>query len=253
MTEARGIRWIGAGSVLALILGTFTADLPHGAAARVTVVVALAVTVTLLTIAIARTRRDPSVQAVLLTAAGLGGAVLDLVQPRGLGLLACYVALAGLGLALRPRAAIATGLIVLVAAAVAEAVHSSQPILAVLNLSLGALFMVVTAAFAAVSRDARARAEALAAEERALREARQEAAVAAERARIARELHDILAHTLSGLSLQLAGAQLLAHRDGAGDDLLTQIDSAHRLAKDGMANAKRVVAALRGDALPGPG
>jgi signal transduction histidine kinase len=253
MTEARGIRWIGAGSVAALIVGTLTARLPQGTSARWTLGVALTVTVALLGGALTRTRSDRHLEAGLLTAAGLGGAVLDLVQPKGLGLLACYIALAGLGLVLRPRAAIAPGLIVLAAAAVAEALYSSQPVLAVLNLSLGALFMVVTAAFAAVSRDARARAEALAAEEHELRLARQDAAVAAERARIARELHDILAHTLSGLSLQLAAADLLARREGAGDDLVTRIESAHRLARDGMANAKGVVSALRGDALPGPG
>jgi len=251
MTEARGIRWIGAGSVVALILGALTSPLPHGTGARWALGVTLAVTVTLL--AGALTRTDRRIEATLLTGAGLGGAVLDLVQPKGLGLLACYVSLAGLGLVLRPRAAIAPGLVVLTAAGVAEAVYSSQPVLAVLNLSLGALFMVVTAAFAAASRDARARAEALAAEEHELRLARQDAAVAAEWARIARELHDILARTLSGLSLQLAAAQLLARREGAGDDLVTRIESAHRLTKEGMANARGVVSALRGDALPGPG
>jgi hypothetical protein len=62
---------------------------------------------------------------------------------------------------------------VLIAAAAAEASISSQPVSAVLNLSLGALFLLVTSAFAAVSRDARARAEALAAEEQALRQARE--------------------------------------------------------------------------------
>jgi signal transduction histidine kinase len=285
MTEARGIRWIGAGSVAALIIGTLTAPIPRGTPARWTLGIALVATVALLLVALLNRRddhreghredrreghredrreghredrregqrEDKRAQTALLTVAGLGGAVLDLVQPRGLGLLACYVALAGLGLALRPRAAVGPGLIVLAAAAGAEAIYSSQPILAVLNLSLGALFMVVTAAFAAASRDARARAEALAAEEHELRLARQDAAVAAERARIARELHDILAHTLSGLSLQLAAAQLLARREGADDDLITRIESAHRLTRDGMANAKGVVSALRGDALPGPG
>jgi signal transduction histidine kinase len=76
--------------------------------------------------------------------------------------------------------------------------------------------------------------------------------VLGERARLARELHDILAHTLSGLTLQLSGATLLAEQTGADPRLTAQLLAAHRLAKDGTANARRAVSALRGDALPGP-
>ena len=42
------------------------------------------------------------------------------------------------------------------------------------------------------------------------RRAEQAAIVVAERARLAQDLHDVLAHTLSGLALQLEGANLLA-------------------------------------------
>ena len=56
--------------------------------------------------------------------------------------------------------------------------------------------------------------EALLEEERT-RLARNEAAALDERQRIARELHDVLAHSLSALSVELEGARLLA-RDPAG-------------------------------------
>lgn len=83
-----------------------------------------------------------------------------------------------------------------------------------------------------------------AAEEHAL------AAALAERARIARELHDVLAHSLSGLALNLQGARLMLLRDGASADALAQVERAQRLASDGIAEARRAVAALRDDPVP---
>ena len=87
------------------------------------------------------------------------------------------------------------------------------------------------------------------AQEAATRAAREQAAAFAERTRLARELHDVLAHTLSGLSVQLEGARLLAETAGADPRLVDQVSRAQTLARDGMGNAKRVVSALHGDAL----
>ena len=84
------------------------------------------------------------------------------------------------------------------------------------------------------------------------RRAREESAVLAERGRIARELHDVLAHTLSGLAVQLEGARLLAEHTHADPRLVEQVSNAQDLARSGMAGAKRAVATLRGEALPGP-
>ncbi|MGW5718927.1 sensor histidine kinase [Amycolatopsis sp. NPDC003865] len=76
------------------------------------------------------------------------------------------------------------------------------------------------------------------------------AAALAERARIARELHDVLAHSLAGLSLNLQGARLMLVRDGASPDAVAQIERAQKLASDGLAEARKAVAALREDAVP---
>ena len=76
------------------------------------------------------------------------------------------------------------------------------------------------------------------------------AAAIAERGRIAAELHDVLAHSLSGAAIQLQGARLLAEREHAGEKLTTAIDHASELVKAGLANARQAVGALRGDALP---
>ncbi|WP_433508473.1 sensor histidine kinase [Pseudonocardia halophobica] len=97
-------------------------------------------------------------------------------------------------------------------------------------------------------RDAHRRAEerelARAAETRAAEEHARAAALA-ERARIARDVHDVLAHSLSALSVQLQGARLMLQRDGAPADTVAQVDRAQRLATEGLAEARRAVHALR--------
>lgn len=101
-------------------------------------------------------------------------------------------------------------------------------------------------------RDERARlADAL--EELRRSRARQvEGARVEERARLAREIHDVLAHTLSALAVQLEGVRLLI-RERPGDPAAGEaVARAQRLARDGLEEARRAVGTLRGDGLPGP-
>jgi signal transduction histidine kinase len=78
------------------------------------------------------------------------------------------------------------------------------------------------------------------------------AAALAERQRLAREMHDVLAHSLSGLALQLEGARLLAAEDPADPRLAETIERAHHLAKSGLLEARRAIGLLRDEQLPGP-
>ena len=78
------------------------------------------------------------------------------------------------------------------------------------------------------------------------------AAALAERQRVARDMHDVLAHSLSGLVLQLEGARMLALSDPSDARLAGTIDRAHQLAKSGLDEARRAIGMLRGDELPGP-
>ena len=84
------------------------------------------------------------------------------------------------------------------------------------------------------------------------RAAQTRAAGLAERQRLAREMHDVLAHSLSGLMLQLEGARLLAAADAADPRLPLAIDRAHQLGKTGLDEARRAIGMLREDELPGP-
>ena len=69
---------------------------------------------------------------------------------------------------------------------------------------------------------------------------------------MAREMHDVLAHSLSALALQLETTRLLAHDRDVDPDVTQAIDRAHHLAASGLDEARRAIAAERGDELPGP-
>jgi signal transduction histidine kinase len=71
-----------------------------------------------------------------------------------------------------------------------------------------------------------------------------------ERARIAREIHDVLAHSLGALGLQLQAAQAVLttqHDEARAVEFLAQ---ARRLATDGLNETRRAVHALRGETRP---
>jgi signal transduction histidine kinase len=95
-------------------------------------------------------------------------------------------------------------------------------------------------------------AEALVEELRESRAAHAESVALAERSRVARDMHDVLAHALSALALQLEGARLLARDRDADTEVVAAIERAHHLAAGGLAEARQAIAALRGDELPGP-
>ncbi len=75
----------------------------------------------------------------------------------------------------------------------------------------------------------------------------EELATARERARIARDIHDVLAHTLTILSIQVQAArQLVLHNP---EKLATKLDDMASLLRDSIAESRRVVGLLRETAL----
>ena len=94
------------------------------------------------------------------------------------------------------------------------------------------------------------RAEILLAQLEDAREAEARAVAVAERTRIARELHDVLAQSLSGLAIQLEAARRMARREQVGEQLQTVLDRAGGLVKEGLDDARRAVGALRGSPTP---
>jgi signal transduction histidine kinase len=104
-------------------------------------------------------------------------------------------------------------------------------------------------------RDHRLRAEqsaALLSKADQLREEQATVAALGERARIAREIHDVLAHSLGALALNIQAARAVLtdqHDEARAVEIL---DQAQRMATDGLNETRRAVHALRGDTLPLP-
>ena len=189
-----------------------------------------------------------------------GSIVLAWLQPRGtagsLGFL--IVALAAMRVlpARRGRLMVAagvagTGLILVLAAATVHA-HGHTPSAAgVLTAILPGFAVAVVVLTRRLDRDSYQIERLLMDLDRA-QDAEVRAAALAERQRLAREMHDVLAHSLSGLTLQLEGARLLAAEDSADPRLAGAIERAHHLARSGLQEARRAIGMLRDDELPGP-
>ena len=71
-----------------------------------------------------------------------------------------------------------------------------------------------------------------------------------ESARIARDIHDVLAHTLAGLVIQLEATDALVAQGVDDQTIRERLQRAHGLAREGLQEARRAVGALRGDATP---
>jgi signal transduction histidine kinase len=72
-----------------------------------------------------------------------------------------------------------------------------------------------------------------------------------EQTRIAREIHDVLAHSLAGLTIQLEATTALLDQGANPESIRDRVERAHQLAREGLRETRRAVGALRGDA-PAP-
>ena len=202
------------------------------------------------TVAVAWARSGYLFQILLIGLIGGCGVALAALQPHGPAEIAASVGvwIAAVRLPLRP-AIVAT---VLITGALAVTIVLTQQPAAqsALAATLLCLLLAVTGQFIQRGRESQDATELLMAQLQDAREAEAAAAALAERSRIAGELHDVLAHALSGLAIQLQGARKLADREAASDALRAALQRSADLAKEGLADARQAVSALRGDRLP---
>jgi signal transduction histidine kinase len=188
----------------------------------------------------------------LLAVVGACGGVLNALANESSGFLFAYLAAAGLGLRAPRRQALPALVVVLAVLDIGVVTALPHVVTSLTTDDLGVAFTFVVGAATRNARWERARSTQLLAELEAARGAEARAATLAERARLAREIHDILAHALSGQVMSLEAAKLLALKTDADPRVVAQVERAHRLAKDGLADTRRAIGALRGDVLPGP-
>ncbi|MFI6460051.1 sensor histidine kinase [Streptomyces sp. NPDC050538] len=98
--------------------------------------------------------------------------------------------------------------------------------------------------------EARGSAQRLLTQERMARTAEAESAALAERARIAREIHDVLAHSLSAQLVHLEAARLLIERGADRETILERVVAARGMARDGLVETRQALSALRGEMSP---
>jgi signal transduction histidine kinase len=176
---------------------------------------------------------------------------LAALQPHGATGLAAALAvwIAVVRLPFWAAAAVTGAVTAALATAVVLTQHPAvQPAVAV---TLFCLLLAVTGLFIRRSRESQYQTELLMAQLQDARDAEAAAAALAERGRIAGELHDVLAHALSGLAIQLQGARKLADAEGASAGLRAALCRSADLAREGLTEARQAVGALRGGRLPG--
>jgi len=193
--------------------------------------------------------RSTTTQAAVIAAMGAAGIALVALQPKGATELAGGAAVwtAVVRLPFAPGVSLAASVTIALGAALALAGGSAAAVLAA---TLLCALLAVVAHFIKQARADQDTMERLLAQLEDAREEQLRHAAVSERARIAAELHDVLAHSLSGAAIQLQGARKLAERSGAGPPVSAAIERAAELVRDGLANARQAVDALRGDQLP---
>jgi signal transduction histidine kinase len=113
----------------------------------------------------------------------------------------------------------------------------------------GILLLLIVVAAAALGDSRRQRGEALAERDetrQAMVETLQDQAAMSERTRIARDLHDVVAHHVSAIAVQAESARLTT--EGLSEEGRAQFESIGRTARDALTEMRRLLGVLREDA-----
>jgi len=197
-------------------------------------------------------RRHPAVLTAVLAVQVISGAVLAGITQSGPGVVLPAVGVFDAVVLLTPTAAVGitvVGIVALTAAAVMVG-GPALPAVAGYTFALAAALLL---GFNRRQYMARVeQADLLLAQAERARHEQARAAALEERTRIARDIHDVLAHSLGALAVQLVVTEALLD-DGADTAVLhTHVTRARQLAVNGLTEARRAVTALREDTPPLP-
>jgi signal transduction histidine kinase len=197
-------------------------------------------------------RHHPAVLIAVLAVQVISGAVLAGITQSGPGVVLPAVGVFDAVVLLTPTAAVAVtaaGVIALTLAALAVG-GPALPAVAGYTFALAAALLLGFNRRQYMDRVEQADLMLVQAERARREQAR--AAALEERTRIAREIHDVLAHSLGALAVQLDVTEALLDEGADTDQVRTHVARARRLAVDGLTEARRAVAALREDTPPLP-
>jgi signal transduction histidine kinase len=183
---------------------------------------------------------------VALLLVGVGGAALT---GAGAGVAVAFpaVALIDAGARLLPRHVVPIAFATVAAAVVVPPAQDWPYVLAHVSLMIACVLLGMFRKH--VLQRAEQAEQLLGHAERAAQE-QARAATLAERSRIAREIHDIQAHALSALSVQLKVVDALVEGGTAADRIRVSLRRAQELADEGLVETRRAILALRDEALP---
>jgi signal transduction histidine kinase len=182
-------------------------------------------------------------QVVALVALGGFGVAIAVQHPNGPALSFPAVACVNAGTRLPVRwSAGLTGVLLASFLAAAIAVHRGGT-----YLLIGTGILLVSLMFGLIRRQN----DRLALETQLARDEQARSAALAERARLAREIHDVLAHSLAALTVQLETADALLE-GGRAEQARESVVRAGQLAREGLAETRRAIGALRGETVPLP-
>lgn len=203
----------------------------------------------LVSVALNHHRRVLTISTALLVI--MGGVLGGTINPPGPALVLCGAGMLLAAITLQPASAIGLCSIGVVALGSCSLVLGHRPETVA---GYAAVLMAVTlGGFNRRQYLARLRqAELLVAQTRQTQAEHARTAALSERARIAREIHDVLAHSLGALTMQLDAADALL---AAGQDVKRvhgHVTRARNLAAEGLTEARRAVQALRTEVHPLP-
>jgi signal transduction histidine kinase len=250
--QRQTLRPVGLAVILVVALSSANSDPApglHGKALAVTLALCVFSVMLLVAIRDGFPERGVGQQTAVITLMGAAGVAIAGLQIKGASGIAAGVALFMAITRLRFVLGVALGGAVILALGVVTAIAGSSSS-AVAAGTLVTVLLGVVAQFLKQSRESQDQTELLLAQLEDARDEQARAAAIAERGRIANELHDVLAHSLSGAAIQLQGARKLAGREQVTPLLSDAIERASELVKAGLANARQAVGALRGDPLP---
>jgi signal transduction histidine kinase len=241
---ALAIRLIGLALVSWSVLST-NHHAPGGSGRGLVISVMFALCLVASLVWICRPVADRGVTLELWVLAGAGG-VLCGASPSSAASAFVFVAAVAAGVrAELPRAFIVVGVGIL-ALAVSVLVYDGSA-LGVLAYSLGFAAAALAGANARQAAAKAEQAELLLAQTQRSHEEQLRAARLEESTRIAREIHDVLAHALAGLTIQLEATSALVEKGADPATIKARLDRAHALAREGLRETRRAVGALRSE------